>query len=187
MRVPVRGGPKQLVPTGQFDEFRCALTPGNPCVLRTIENRQYVYWELDPVRGRGKELARTAWTPSILGDWALSADGGEVAIPVHDPRRAGILLIGLDASPSHAPATKKLEVPGLGGLLGLAADANNNGWFASATSSRGVKLLHIDRDGRFQVLRECPIATWGLPSPDGRRLAFVDQAAYSNFWSVRLF
>jgi len=187
MRVPIGGGPNQLVPTGQFDEFRCALTPGRRCVLRTIENRQYVYRELDPALGRGKELARTAWTPSILGDWALSADGAEAAMPNHDPRQARILLIGLDASPDDTPATRDLQVPGLGGLIGLIADAKDDGWFASATSSRGVKLLHINRNGQFRVLRECPTSTWGLPSPDGRLLAFTDHAAYSNFWSARLF
>jgi len=187
MRVPIGGGPQQLVPTGQFDEFRCALTPGKRCILRTIQNRQYVYWDLDPVRGRGKELARTAWTPSILGDWALSADGAEAAMPNHDPGQARILLIGLDAPQGHAQATSELQVPGLGGLLGLVADAKGDGWFASATSSRGVRLLHIDRNGRFQLLRECPSSTWVVPSPNGQRLAFVDQAAFSNFWSVRLF
>jgi len=187
MRVPITGGPRQLVPTGQFDEFRCALKPGKRCVLRTIENRQFVYSELDPARGRGKELARTAWAPSVLGDWALSADGTEVAVPNHDPRQTRILLIRLDTSPDDTPATRELEVPGLGGLVGLIADANDGGWFASATSSRGVRLLHINRSGQFRVLRECPTATWGLPSPDGRLLAFIDHAAYSNFWSVRLF
>jgi Tol biopolymer transport system component len=187
MRVPIGGGPQQLVPTGPFDEFRCALTPGKRCILRTIQNRQYVYWDLDPVRGRGKELARTAWTPSILGDWALSADGAEAAMPNHDPRQARVLLIDLDAPPGHAQATSELQVPGLGGLLGLVADAKGDGWFASATSSRGVKLLHIDRNGRFQLLRECPSSTWGVPSPNGQRLAFVDQTAFSNFWSIKLF
>ena len=194
MRVPLGGGPPQpvptgpqLVPTGPFDEFRCALTPGKRCILRTIQNRQYVYWDLDPVRGRGKELARTAWTPSILGDWALSADGAEAAMPNHDPRQARVLLIDLDAPPGHAQATSELQVPGLGGLLGLVADAQGDGWFASATSSRGVKLLHIDRNGRFQLLRECPSSTWGVPSPNGQRLAFVDQTAFSNFWSIKLF
>jgi hypothetical protein len=187
MRVPIGGGPPQLVPTGPFDEFRCALTPEKRCVLRTIQNRQYVYWDLDPLTGRGKELARTAWTPSILGDWALSADGAEVAMPNHDPRQARVLLIGLDAPPGHPQATSELQVPGLGDLLGLRADAKGDGWFASATSSRGVKLLHIDRNGRFQLLRECPSATWIVPAPDGQRLAFVDQAAFSNFWSIQSF
>ena len=187
MRVPVAGGPPQLIPTGPLDEFRCALTPGTRCILRTILNRQYVYWDLDPVSGRGKELARTAWTPSILGDWALSADGAEVAMPDHDPRAARILLIDLDAPPGDPRATSELQVPGLGGLIGRVADANGDGWFASAASSGGVKLLHIDREGRFQLLRECPSSTWVVPSPNGERLAFVDQAAFSNFWSIRLF
>ena len=186
-RVPIRGGPWQLVPTGQFDEFRCALQAGKGCVLRTIENRQYVYWDLDPIRGRGRELVRTAWAPPILGDWALSADGTEAAVPVHDPHEARIRLIALNAPPENASDTRDLLVPGLGGLIGLIADANNTGWFATATSPRGVKLLHIDRSGQTQLLRECPNTTWGLPSPDGKRIAFVDQAAISNFWSVPSF
>jgi hypothetical protein len=142
MRVPIGGGPQQLVPTGQFDEFRCALTPGKRCILRTIQNRQYVYWDLDPVTGRGKELARTAWTPSILGDWALSADGAEAAMPNHDSSHAQVLLIGLDAPPGNAHATSELQVPGLGNLLGLVADAKGDGWFASATSSRREVAAH---------------------------------------------
>jgi hypothetical protein len=96
-------------------------------------------------------------------------------------------LIALDAPPGDAQAVSELPVEGLGGLIGLIADAKGDGWFASATSSRGVKLLHIDRYGRFQLLRECPSSTWGVPSPDGQRLAFVDQAAFSNFWSIQSF
>src|SRR5262249_52806908 len=111
MRVRVGGGPTQVVPSGPFDEFRCALRFGQRCVLRTIENRQFVYSELDPVRGRGKELARTAWTPSILGDWSLSAAGDEVAMPNHDPGQTKILLIPLDGSAGHAPETRELQVP----------------------------------------------------------------------------
>jgi hypothetical protein len=108
-------------------------------------------------------------------------------MPNHDPRQARVLSIGLDAPSGHTQAISELPIPGLGGLIGLVADAKGDGWFASATSSRGVKLLHIDRNGRFQLLRECPSSTWVVPSPDGRRLAFVDQAAFSNFWSVGLF
>jgi hypothetical protein len=77
-----------------------------------------------------------------------------------------------------------MNVPGLSALRGLIADVNGRGWFASATSTRGVKLLRITRDGRFHLLRECPIATWGQPSPDGKSLAYIDQAAFSNFWSI---
>lgn len=181
MRIPAAGGQPEVVPTGPYDEFRCALQPGKRCVLRTVENRQYVYSELDPLRGRGRELARIAWTPSILGDWALSADGSDVAIPNHDPRQAQILLISLDT-----PSTRELAMPILGGLLGLVADRKGDGWFASARASQGVKLLHIGRDGRFQVLKECPIATWAIPSPDGRHVAFVDQALFANIWKVDL-
>ena len=35
---------------------------------------------------KGRELARTGWSPAIVGDWDISPDGSQVAIPNHDPR-----------------------------------------------------------------------------------------------------
>jgi hypothetical protein len=184
MRIPVGGGQPQAVAVGEFDEFRCALNPGKRCVVRTLENRQYIYSELDPLKGRGRELARTGWVPGVLGDWALSADGMEVAVPNHDPREARITLVPLDGSSANSFKPRELQVPGLGGLRGLIGAADNRGWFASLTFGRGVKLVYIRRNGRFNVLRESPVITWGLPSPDGKRLAFVDQTLSSNLWSI---
>jgi eukaryotic-like serine/threonine-protein kinase len=64
MRVPISGSNAEVVPTGNIDpaEFRCALPGGKRCVIRWTENRQYVFSELDPVRGVGAELARAEFT-----------------------------------------------------------------------------------------------------------------------------
>ncbi|MGH9353628.1 MAG: hypothetical protein ACRD2G_15950 [Terriglobia bacterium] len=75
MRIPIEGGKPEPVPTaGKLEEFRCPLRAGTPCVLRTVENGQFVFNELDPVRGEGRELARTDWSPTIRGDWDVSPD-----------------------------------------------------------------------------------------------------------------
>jgi len=97
MRVPLGGGTPATVPIpGPLDEFACALR-GSRCVLRQPEGEAfYVFYELDPLRGRGRELARTKWTQSVFGDWALSPDGQEIAMPVHDSNEARIRLITLD-------------------------------------------------------------------------------------------
>jgi hypothetical protein len=38
----------------------------------------------------------------------------------------------------------------------------------------GYSLLYIDLKGHARVLRESGAAIWGVPSHDGRRLAFPD-------------
>ena len=83
MRVPVQGGTPEEVPIpGALDEFRCALHPGKRCVPRTTaRGKYYTYYDLDPIRGAGRELARTKWIPGILGDWDISPDGTHVALP----------------------------------------------------------------------------------------------------------
>ncbi len=90
MRVPLQGGAPEEVPIGgKLDEFRCALTTGKRCVLRTTVGTEYlIYYDLDPIRGKGHELARTRWSQEVLGDWDVSPDGRYVAIPNHDSRAA---------------------------------------------------------------------------------------------------
>lgn len=91
MRVSAPGETLQPVPiASKLDEFRCAVRPGAECVLRSTLNDQFVFHALDPVRGQGAELARTAWSPTVFGDWALSPDASMVAIPNHDPHDARI-------------------------------------------------------------------------------------------------
>jgi hypothetical protein len=62
------------------------------------------------------------------------------------------------------------------------------GWFiASKTPSNGEYLLHVDPRGESQVLFEQPTDgrnTWGIPSPDGKHLAFLRWTTSSNVWMI---
>ena len=64
MRVPVKGGNRRKFPAvDHMDEFRCALGVGKRCVLRTtVPGESRTYYDLESVRGRGQELARTKWS-----------------------------------------------------------------------------------------------------------------------------
>jgi len=66
MRVPVDGGAPAEVPIGgALDEFRCAA--GTRCVLRTTVRGEYrAYYDLHPLYGKGRELARTKWSDELL-------------------------------------------------------------------------------------------------------------------------
>jgi DNA-binding winged helix-turn-helix (wHTH) protein len=172
-RVPVAGGiPQQLHIPGEIEEFHCSASKAGRCVLReAIEGKEFVYYALDPVKGMGEELARTPWVPSVLGDWSVSPDGSTAAIASHNNLVPAIHLLSL----LH-PGGKFDDIPvdGLGVPLDANWAANGQGLFVETKTESGYSLLYIDLKGHARVLRESGAAIWGVPSHDGRRLAFPD-------------
>ena len=183
MRVPVAGGTPEEAPiAGRLDEFRCALNLGRRCVLRTsVEGHYYAFHELDPVRGKGRELARTAWVPEIFGDWGLSPDGTQVAIPNHDAHSARIRVLSLEAA-SRGPREHEMELRGLSNLSGVVWAPDGHAWFVSMVTDLGRRLLYADAGGRLFSLGD--IQGWAVPSPDGRRVAFLDRTVATNAWMI---
>jgi hypothetical protein len=183
MRVPVEGGnPQEVSIGGPLDEFRCALGPGKRCVLRTtVPGESRTYYDLDAVRGRGKELARTKWSVEVLGDWDVSPDGTQVAVPNHDSRDARIRVVSLEPKPNQA-GEREVLLPGMTDLRGLVWAADGQGWFVSVDTTVGNQLLYVYLDGRFQSLGD--IHGWAVPSPDGRRVAFLNTIIATNAWLI---
>ena len=185
-RVSVDGGTPVEIPLDRpLDEFRCPLPGAGSCVLReTLDHRQYVYYALDPVKGKGREAARTSWVPNVFGDWAVSPDGNTVALPLHKPGPK-IRLVPLNASLDAAGSPRReteIDLRGIDGLWGLTWAADGKGWFAEAQRAGASLLVYIDTAGRIDLLRETTHNTWGIPSPDGGKLAFVDYTADRNVW-----
>ncbi len=180
-RAPVAGGTaEEVVKRGVVDEFRCASPGGKRCVARVVQTGQtHIYYELDPIQGLGRELARTRGLKNIYGDWALSPDGTEIAIPNHDPRTAVIRILSLDKP--GAPE-RQLSIAGLANFQGLNWTADGNGWFAAITTSLGPRLVHVDRTGKVTPLLDN--ASYTIPSPDGRRVAIMIRLITTNVWSV---
>jgi hypothetical protein len=187
MRVSVQGGTPQPVPiAGKLEEFRCAVRPGAGCVLRSTLNDQFVFYALDPVRGQGGELARTAWSPTVFGDWALSPDASMVAIPDHDPHDARIRIVPLR---QDAGQERTLSLTGIRNLNGLVWNSNGRGWYVSVRTGAGLDHpLYADLDGRtFELNLEAILPMYALPSPDGRRVAFPGRIISSNAWMLQEF
>lgn len=138
MRVPLRGGRPEPVPIqGAWDEFRCPSRRGKPCVLRTIENDQFIFHELDPVRGQGGELGRTVWSPTLVGDWDISPDADEAAIPDHEIRQAKMRFVPLGKGTRGMEETT-LTLAGPERLFAVQWAADGEGWFV--TVGRGNTL-----------------------------------------------
>jgi eukaryotic-like serine/threonine-protein kinase len=186
MRIPLEGGPAaMLLPdVGLAGEYTCALHAAGRCVMRTVQGKEFIFWDLNPVRGKGRELARTAWTPAIMGDWDISPDGSEVAIPNHDPRNARIKVVPLDARGGTAERT--VAIDGLKNLSGVAWAADGRGWYVAVVGKGRGLLFYVDLEGRILTnLMESMTPTFVVPSPDGRHVAFADWTASANVWSVR--
>jgi Tol biopolymer transport system component len=183
MRVPVEGGtPQEVSIGGPLDEFRCALGAGKRCVLRTtVAGKWRTYYDLDAVRGRGPELARTKWSVEVLGDWDISPDGTQVAIPNHDSREARIRVVSLEPKPNQ-PREREVVLPGVTDLRGLIWAADGQAWFVSVDTTVGNQLLYVYLDGRFVSLGD--IHGWAVPSPDGRRVAFLNTIIATNAWLI---
>jgi hypothetical protein len=186
MRVPMKGGtPEPLPGTENVADFGCGHQPGSRCVLRSTENDQFVFYELDPLRGRGRELARTAWSPTGLGDWAVSPDGRFAAMPNHDPQTAIIRVISLDATRADA-AERVVTISGMKNLNGLGWAANGEGWYVVEITPLGLAMFYVDADGAhsWELLRSS-MALWAVPSPDGRKIAFPQDTPWSNVYLVK--
>ena len=60
MRVLLKGGTPEPVPAvGKVEEFSC-MCKAKGCVLREFQSGQLVFYDLDLVRGKGRELTRVS-------------------------------------------------------------------------------------------------------------------------------
>jgi eukaryotic-like serine/threonine-protein kinase len=185
MRIPVEGGaPAEVYKGVPSDEFRCAgfgrRAPGAPpCVLLVREGPESVFYALDPERGKGPELGRITREEGerIYGDWDLSPDGSTAAIPCHQRRHAHVRLLALKAG----SATKDVVLAGLTNLNGVTWSADGSGWFVTLVGSLGWRMVYSDLTGRATSLG---VRGWAVPSPDGRRIAYLDSALPSNVFLI---
>lgn len=194
-RVPVAGGPSSpLIKATGLEDFHCSRSTFGRCLFRVRkDNREYAYVEFDPDNGSAKEVARRPVSTSVLGDWSLSPDGLTIATSDHDTDHPAIQLFALPPFGNHPerriPDTLSIQnnavipVPGYGTILGPSWDAEGNGFFVSAHSNAGYFLLRVDRTGTTTLLMRSVGPIWGVPSRDGKKLAFPSPTSgNTNIW-----
>jgi Tol biopolymer transport system component len=166
----------------ELDEWRCPLVSGTNCALRQTDGHQtFIFYRLDPEMGKGRELARASYTPTIYGDWALSPDGAVAAIPNHDAQSPSIRLVRLDGTGGES----EIKIHQVSQLWGICWAPDSKGFFAETKTAAQHWLEYIQLSGEVHVLRETTGNTWGVPSPDGKKLAFVDNTTVRNVFAWR--
>ena len=85
-----------MVLTANIEEWpRCARSPSSLCAIaeRTPDRKQIVFTAFDPVKGRGRELAKSDTDATADYQWDLSPDGTRIAILKHRDGRVQILSL----------------------------------------------------------------------------------------------
>ena len=111
-----------------------------------------------------------------MGDWTLSPDDRFAALPVHDLRAPSIRLIRLEG----AAPERDIKVHETWQLWGIHWAADGKGFYAEMRTAAEHRLEYIGLTGDGHTLREANGNTWGVPSRDNKRLAFVDSTMDRN-------
>jgi Tol biopolymer transport system component len=187
MRVPITGGPSQRLFTASWgSEITCARSPSTLCAIGepTEDEKQLVVSSFDPLKGRGAELFRFA-LGSHGGVWRinLSPDGTRFAA---QPGNAGLIhILSL-----RGEVLRELRLKEWSQLDSTVWAADSKSLFVTAKTPDGGVVLHVNLQGKTDVLWENPGVSWETvahPSPDGRRLVFDRWTRTSNMWMLENF
>ena len=187
MRIPVSGGSPEQILEAAVDaptDFHCPSRGGSSCLLSRWEAGYLIFYALDPVQGRGKEVIKTKLgRPNDLS-WNMSADGLHVAITSSDQLHELMRILDVQGS-----AERNVQLPRGWTIWSLSWAADGNAVFVAAQSTDYL-LARIELDGKSQVLLDRGRDHWlsfPTPSPDGRWLAFGFRTWESNAWLVQNF
>lgn len=198
MRMPASGGSPELVlGIPNLDRCFCTRLPLNFCLAGVRDGKQLVFYAFDPGKklppggipqNQLREVARTDFGPI---DWGLSPDGSSIAMVRPDDPEGRIHILTLPNPARHAAeGIRDVVVAGRSGFMELNWAADGKGWYVANPSVLDeAHFFYIDLRGRSTVLKspESVSTPWGVPSPDGRHLAFMNATMSRNAWLVENF
>ncbi len=182
-RLPAEGGASTEVLRDVGIDIDCAASHPEICVLVRLRGKTLGFRHFDHTRGEGAEIGSMEFDSRLFPVFQLSPDGSELA--VLNPKGAGNRVRRISMKDG---AWSEVEVPGRKELESLFWSPDGKGWYiSSTTASNGEYLLHVSLKGESHVLFEQPDDgrdTWGIPSHDGKHLAFLEWKAPKNVWII---
>jgi Tol biopolymer transport system component len=129
-------------------------------------------------------LLRIPVDPGADYHWALSPDGLRVGVLKSEWGSNQIRFFYVRSGENHS-----ITVNGYAELRSLDWATDSRSVFVGSSGSGGSSLLHVDLNGRAQTIwrQPQPLNTWGVASPDGRRLAMFGTSVDANVWMINHF
>lgn len=183
MRVPINGGPPQLVLEAPgLDNYQCSRTPATVCVFSQQSKGELVLSIFDALTGKSHELARLQ-QPGNGWNWSLSPDGSLIAATTFEDNRIHLLAVS-----GHA--ARELLMKAHTGFVSIDWAADSQGLFL-ASNATGLRwsLLYVDLFGSAREIWQADDIwpSWAVPSHSGKYLAMPLPTIESNVWMAKDF
>ncbi len=189
MSMPMGGGASSVLVKGETT-YKCGTVPSAGCVLAEVQGQQLVFFNLDPVEGKGAEIQRVQvhsgadWNRA----WSLSPDGNKIAIV--DPG-ASVGEVRILTLVDHKVVPLALQGWNWEDLESVAWSADGSHLFATTLAADSSAILSIDLRGNVQVWTQTHVGEgllWHpVASPDGRYLAYMKRIFESNVMMLENF
>ena len=187
MRIPLAGGSPEPLTTALANPMSgvlCANPPSDVCVLseRSEDRKHLILASIDPLRGRGAELARFDLDPNIeFSTFDVSPDGTQLAV-AGDPQGPIYIL------PLHGGKAQVIRAR-FNDMQQFFWASDGKGFYLADRTKRGAVLSYMNLHGSTHVLWETPGSPWtyARPSPDGRHLAIATSSNSNNVWMMENF
>ena len=201
MRVPVTGGPPQLVLEGAgINNLQCARSPSTLCIYSELAPGEEHFYMFDSIKGKGEEIPRATIreTDFYSFNWTLSPDGKTLAFSKKYATQGqpGIRLLSLsDGKERTIPlsgwtgiATLDWSADGqsLWAAAFITSETTSGLWTTGFNETGEWSLLKVDLSGKItSMLRANKLNLgWAIPSPDNKKLAIWEAVGSSNVWLV---
>jgi Tol biopolymer transport system component len=187
MRVPLAGGPPQLVlERDGMGNMQCARRPSTLCVYDTRSGTQLSFFRFDPLTGKSEELPQIRIQDEVpyAYNWTLSADGKILATAKSKTVQKDPSINFLSLKDGSKRTVTAQAWAGISSI-DFAADSRSL-WASAFTNTGKWALLNIDLQGRTRTMLEDTQMTigWAIPAPDSKHLAFWEARGTANVWML---
>jgi len=187
-RVSVNGGTPEAI----FDLPRnwagmsCANRAATCAFGESVnDGRELTITEFDPVKGKGKQLARVATQPQDIYYWDLAPDGSQIAVADSSENSNDVTLIKLSSK-----ETRKITIKGYDNIHSLRFSNDSQSIYCGVLKGYDTWIVRLDRyggtlpitqAGRFSAMSSA------LISPDDLHLAVRGTNVDGNAWLLEDF
>jgi Tol biopolymer transport system component len=181
MRVPVYGGPSQLVlgPTPGLHGFWCAKAPFDFCLYARDEGRKSTFFRYEIATRQSQEITRVEGA----ADYDVFPDG-RIALRMNTQQTTIRIL---------RPSGQQESEFTVNGWIGInhiwCSPSGKRLYLTSHSRPGGATLLSVDLQGNARVIWQQKGApdTFGIESPDGKHLAILGGTMNMDAWLLENF